>query len=214
MKPATGDPHSFDAMLRKARRWVPIVLGVTRRSPIDPALVLAVIHTESGFDPMARSSAGACGLMQLIPEAGARTASAYLTGRRCSIPDAALFRPRLNILLGVAYLEWLWLRKFGRTSPDICRTLICVAAYNAGPNRISRWLTDLRRTEQPSLAAQDFVTDELLFTLTTTLPWRETRQFVSLVASHWECYRNWLGFPQAVTRRALRVDGVGLQRRE
>ena len=113
--------------------------------------------------------------MQLIPETGARTASAYLTGRHCSIPDAALFRPRLNILLGVAYLECLWMRKFGRTSPDICRTLICVAAYNAGPNRISRWLTDLRRTEQPSLAAQDFVTDEILFTLTTTLPWRETR---------------------------------------
>jgi len=111
-------------------------------------------------------------------------------------------------------LEWLWMRKFGRTSPDICRTLICVAAYNAGPNRISRWLTNLQRPEQPSLAGQHLVTGQLLFTLTTTLPWGETRRFVRSVANHWQCYRNWLGLPKAVTRRGLNVDGVGLQHRE
>ena len=193
------DVAQVGPMPREASRWVPVVWGVTRNSPIDPALVLAVMHTESSFDPMARSRAGACGLMQLIPDAGARTALAYLTGRQCTIPKAALFRPRLNILLGVAYLEWLWTRKFSRFPPDICRTLLCVAAYNAGPNRISRWLTDLAFAEGAALAAKRPVTESLMDTLSITLPWRETRYFVRSVAGRWPCYRSWLGLPQPVT---------------
>lgn len=193
------DISQVGSMPREARRWVSVVLGVTRNSPIDPALVLAVMHTESSFDPMARSRAGACGLMQLIPDTGARAALAYLTGRQYPIPKAALFRPRLNILLGVAYLEWLWTLKFSRILPDICRTLICVAAYNAGPNRISRWLTDRALAESAVLAAGHPVTEPLMDTLTTTLPWHETRCFVRSVAGRWPYYRRWLGLPQVRT---------------
>lgn len=193
------DVSRLDAMPREARRWVPVVWGVTRNSLVDPALVFAVMHTESGFDPMARSRTGACGLMQLIPGTGARTAVAYLTGRQYSIPEAALFRPRLNILLGVAYLEWLWTRKFWSILPDICRTLLCVAAYNAGPTRINRWLTNHGLSRRATLATNHLATESLLDTLTTTLPWRETRSFVRSVAGRWPRYRAWLGLPRAAS---------------
>lgn len=180
---------------REARRWVPIVRCVTRNSLISPALVLAVMHTESGFDPRARSRTGACGLMQLIPGTGARAAVAYLTGRRCQVPEAALFQPELNILLGVAYLEWLWTRKQWRVLPETTKTLVCASAYNAGPNRLSRWLTHLTLAESSALVANDTAVATLVNILHTALRWRETRRFVKAVATRWPRYCRWLGSP-------------------
>jgi membrane-bound lytic murein transglycosylase C len=176
----------------KAHRWAPVVAGVTRKSLVDPALVLAVMHTESSFDPLARSGAGACGLMQLIPETGARAAFAYLTGRQCSVAEASLFRPDLNIVLGVAYLEWLWTRRFSGIVQEVPRAYVCVAAYNAGPSRISRWLSDADMAEGQVRAAKYSVTQSLVQMLTTDLPWPETRYFVKCVAARWPRYRRWL----------------------
>lgn len=196
----TGDDVDLSSIPKEARPWLPIVTAVTRNSPIDPALVLALMQAESGFDPRARSRAGASGLMQLIPS-GARTALIYLTGYRCSIPDAALFRPSVNILLGVAYLEWLWIRKFGASLPHrfgtslpyLSKTLLCVAAYNAGPNRLSRWLTKLPTAKVAVLTDSDVSLELLIDTLNSTIPLGETRHFVRSVAGHWKFYSNSLG---------------------
>ncbi|MCC5794018.1 MAG: transglycosylase SLT domain-containing protein [Chromatiales bacterium] len=86
---------------------------------VDPALVRAVMHAESGFQPDALSHAGAQGLMQLMPD----------TARRFSVENA--FDPLDNITGGVAYLAWL-LREF---EGDLTRV---IAAYNAGENAVRR----------------------------------------------------------------------------
>lgn len=137
--------------------------------------------------------------MQLVPDTGARDALAYLTGRPCSLPTAALFRPHLNILLGVAYLEWLWRRLFPQILPDHLRVLVCVAAYNAGPSRIRRWLTNLGPLERTELTTQPPRVERLVQKLTMTLPWGETRRFVRAVTRHWQYYRVWLGSVQPLS---------------
>ena len=184
----------FPSIPANGRRWVSLVLAVTRNSPVDPALVLAIMQSESGFDPMARSKAGACGLMQLIPRTGARAAMVYLTGRRYHVPSTALFRPHLNILLGVAYLEWLWTRRFPSIEPELLKVLLCVAAYNAGPARIRRWLADLGSVKRTALGTQPLNMGTLVATLSTALPYAETRRFVTTVARHWQHYGIYLGY--------------------
>ena len=192
MNAITVDASRDAPVLSGARRWAPVVLAVTRSSPIDPALVLAVMHTESWFDPVARSRAGACGLMQLIPDTGARTALEYLTGRRCPISKAALFRPRLNILLGVAYLEWLWMREYSWILPNDRRTVVCLAAYNAGPSRVNRWLNECAIIREAAPVVHQPATEPPVNTLTIGVPWRETRFFVESVARRRPRYRSWL----------------------
>ncbi len=99
---------------------------------VDTTLAYAVIHTESGFDPEARSDAGAMGLMQIMPET-----FHWLQGRLepdTDLSDKALYDPAVNIRYGVYYLSLLD-KMF---SDD---TLI-IAAYHAGQNRVSGWLKD------------------------------------------------------------------------
>ena len=86
---------------------------------VDPALVRAVIHAESGFNASARSPKGATGLMQLMPG----------TARMLGVVDARV--PSYNILGGVKYLASLLVR----FKHDIG---LATAAYNAGPEAVRR----------------------------------------------------------------------------
>jgi len=111
-------PEVTDALVRAAGR-----------EGLAPELVLAVIEVESGGDPFAVSSAGALGLMQLLPPTGRAVARDLGLAWR---GPATLFDPVVNVELGTAYLGRL-VRRFG----DVDRAL---AAYNWGPTRIARRL--------------------------------------------------------------------------
>ncbi len=96
------------------------------RYGIDPALIYAVIRQESLFDPYAVSVANAKGLMQLIDS------TAKYMARREGIKIVDLFDIDTNILLGTAYLRYL----FDQFGNDLVRVL---ASYNAGPTRVRNW---------------------------------------------------------------------------
>jgi len=91
-----------------------------RQYRVDPALVRAVIHAESGFNPRARSHKGAQGLMQLMPA----------TARELGVRNAML--PDENIRGGARYLAAL----LARFRHDIT---LAAAAYNAGPEAVQRY---------------------------------------------------------------------------
>ncbi|HYV66906.1 MAG TPA: lytic transglycosylase domain-containing protein [Myxococcales bacterium] len=103
-------------------RVLAAIVRESNRHGFDPLMVAAVIETESRFDPLAVSPAGAYGLMQLMPP----TARGLFAGRG-SLRATHLFDPVLNIELGTEYLSQL-VRRF---DGDLPRALI---AYNAGPS--------------------------------------------------------------------------------
>ncbi|MBR6727039.1 MAG: lytic transglycosylase domain-containing protein [Clostridia bacterium] len=95
------------------------------------AMVLAVMRTESDFRPDAVSRAGACGLMQLMPET-----FAFLQKEKFNeaLPDNAIFDPAVNIRYGTYYLSYLYTR--------FDSWQIALAAYNAGEGRVAEWLKE------------------------------------------------------------------------
>lgn len=98
-------------------RFVDIIAHEAQQAGFEPALIMAIIHAESGFKPNARSSAGAQGLMQLMPA----------TQQRYGVRSA--FSPRQNIRGGVAYLRDLMKQFNGNLD-------LVLAAYNAGENAV------------------------------------------------------------------------------
>jgi soluble lytic murein transglycosylase-like protein len=97
-----------------------LVHRIAPRYAIDPQLVLAVIQEESNFDPSARSSKNAQGLMQLIPA----------TAERFGVKD--VWNPTENIRGGTAYLHWL-MRHFTGNVKWV------LAAYNAGEKAVEQY---------------------------------------------------------------------------
>jgi soluble lytic murein transglycosylase-like protein len=96
-----------------------LVREAAERHNVDPALVRAVIETESHWNPAAVSRKGAVGLMQLIPT----------TAQRFGVNDA--FSPKQNIDAGVHYLKTLLERYNGNLD-------LALAAYNAGEGSVDR----------------------------------------------------------------------------
>ncbi len=101
------------------RRFADIIQREAARRGVRPELVRAVIQVESAFDPGARSSKGAMGLMQLMP------------GTAAELHVTNAYDPEQNISGGVAYLRGLLDRFDGNEE-------LALAAYNAGPGAVSR----------------------------------------------------------------------------
>ncbi len=107
------------------------ILTFAREFDLDPYLVCGVIFTESAFDPKAKSSVGALGLMQLMPATGLEEAALLeIEG----VTEERLTEPALNIRLGCNYLRKLL--------DDFKVESVALAAYNAGPGRVRQWLKE------------------------------------------------------------------------
>jgi len=122
-----GSPGFVDR-LRYPLRYEQIVRAHAKNYDLDPALLAAVIYTESRFNAQAESSAGAIGLMQLLPET-ARGIAIRTGGDAFVVRD--LYEPELNVRYGAWYLRNL----LDRYSDEPT----ALAAYHAGQGNVDRW---------------------------------------------------------------------------
>jgi len=143
------------------------VMAQARETGVDPAVLYGLIRQESRFITDVRSSAGASGLMQLMP------ATARWTARKIGRPytPAMINDSDVNLRLGATYFK-LVLDDFGGS------LAMATAAYNAGPNRPRRWREGA--VMEPAAWAE-------------TIPFSETRDYVKKVLSNSVYYAALLG---------------------
>jgi soluble lytic murein transglycosylase len=141
-----------------------IVVPEAKERDLDPYLIAGLIRRESAFSPEVVSSAGAVGLMQIMPQTGRGLARG--AGLRNYDPDL-LKQPEINVHLGTRYFRSL-LDRFDGDLP------LVLSAYNAGPTRARRW------EELPEAADMDLFTERI--------PYGETRDYVRHVLLHRALY--------------------------
>lgn len=134
------------------------VQELVSKTDIDPLLIQAVMREESRLKPMQVSSAGAVGLMQIMPGTGRWVAS------RIELEDydeQSLHDRDVNLTLGVRYFDYLW--------DEFDGNLVHVlAAYNAGPANVGRWLEAGSGSKDVDVFIE-------------TIPFEETRNYVKKV---------------------------------
>lgn len=169
------------------------VSGYSRQQNIETAWTYAIIRRESAFTPDIRSPAGAIGLMQLMP------ATARGISRRHGIKyrgSAQLTTPEVNLALGTTLMAKM-MEQFGQ------QQVLATAAYNAGANRIKRWLP-----EGEVLEADRWI---------ETIPFEETREYVSGVLAYTIIYYHRLGqtpkrlsqlMPKVASWEVLQTQGI------
>lgn len=113
-------------------RYEATIVRTCEEHRVDPYLVAAVICAESRFRIDAVSSAGAVGLMQLMPDTAVWVA---VQDRLTGFSVSQLVLPEVNLQLGIWYLAHLLERYSGDRS-------LALAAYNAGPTAVDRWLDE------------------------------------------------------------------------
>jgi soluble lytic murein transglycosylase len=136
---------------------------------LDPALIYGVMRRESLFDPLARSSVGALGLMQLMPST-ARKVARSLGMKRPGQADILLVEN--NIRFGTQYLRTV-MNRFDNN------VALAAAAYNAGPGNVKKWLP-----RDETMSADLWV---------ETVPFNETRDYVQAVLAYSTVFDRSLG---------------------
>lgn len=99
---------------------------------INPALVYAVMETESGFNPKAVSRSNAIGLMQLKPEAAGKDVYQYVDGKAGQPSKWDLFDSEKNIRMGIAYLSLLKHDYLSTIRNDKIKQMVTISSYNGG----------------------------------------------------------------------------------
>lgn len=160
-------PQAIQQVIFPLDHW-PLIKRYAAAHKLDPFLVAALVAQESTFDPQARSSANAIGLMQVLPSTGRQWARKL--GIR-GFSARSLTNPAVNVRIGAAYFADL-VKRLGAVH-------LALASYNAGAHRVTRWMS-----ERPGLPREEFIDD---------IPFPETQNYVKRILGTAEDYRRLYG---------------------
>jgi LysM repeat protein len=175
----------------RARKFQPLVLAHAEKHNLDPALIMAMIHTESMFNPRARSSTPAYGLMQLVPHTGGREAYRKIYGQKQKLTSQYLYDPENNIELGTAYFSILKNRYMRSILDPTSRRYCAVAAYNAGASNVGWAFISKKSINQATPVINRLSPQEVYARLVDALPMKESRAYVRKVLNRVRLYSDW-----------------------
>ncbi|MCH8569082.1 MAG: murein transglycosylase domain-containing protein [Balneolales bacterium] len=176
----------------RAERFRENLLEHSSRYDLDPALVLAVIHTESFFNPVARSHANALGLMQIVPTSAGRDVYRQLNGQDGIPAPDFLYDPDNNLLFGTTYLDILRSRYITGVSSPLVHEYMIISAYNTGAGNVARAYTGSTSVRAAVRRANEMSPEENFAFLIENLPYEETRNYLQKVTERRENYSVWL----------------------
>ncbi len=128
------------SLANRANQYLPAIQQESAKRELPPALVLAIMHEESHFNPKAKSHVPAYGLMQIVPTTAGHDVNKLYRGKDKPMRANDLYDPNLNIETGTAYLKILQSRYLKGIKDPQSATYSVIAAYNTGSGNVVKHL--------------------------------------------------------------------------
>lgn len=182
-----------DHLRTRAEKYRNEVDTYSKKYDLDPTLVLAIIHTESFFNPMAKSHANALGLMQIVPRTAGRDVYRVLNGKD-AIPSAEyLFNPDQNVHFGSTYIDILMNRYMRGIENKTVHEYLVICAYNTGAGNVARAYINSTNFNNARDKINGMTPQENYDYLLANLPWDETKNYLKKVSERRAQYQEWMG---------------------
>jgi membrane-bound lytic murein transglycosylase C len=185
-------PMPSDYILKKASTYKTRVISESKKSQIPPKLIYAIMHSESSFNPMARSHIPAFGLMQIVPNSAGKDVAQFLSGKKQAPSSSFLYDADNNILYGSTYLRILYYRYLASIKDPVSRLYCTIAAYNTGAGNVARTFTGSTNIKKASEKINQLTSQEVYGYLERNLPYDETKKYLKKVNGRLAMYENFL----------------------
>ena len=172
----------------RVRQFLPVVAKYAKEFKIPPPLVLAIMHTESAFNPLAQSHVPAFGLMQIVPKSAGLDVQRLIYKRNKAPSSTMLFKPDINIQHGCAYLHILKYRYLKGIKNQESLEHCCIAAYNTGAGNVAKAFIGNTNISKAFKVINKLTSDEVYMRLRNKLTHKEARDYVLRVNQHKAIY--------------------------
>lgn len=166
----------------RLKKFKPFIERYAKNWRMSKNLVYAIIKTESNFNQYAVSSAGAIGLMQIVPSTAGIDAYKHAKNKTAIPSKEYLFNAKNNIELGCAYLNLINFKYLGNIQNSISREYCVISAYNTGSGNVLRTFSKNRQNAVNIINSKK--PSQVYATLKTKLPYHETRRYLIKVLNH------------------------------
>lgn len=177
------------SMAKKARIYVETVKKYAKEMQVEPSLLLAVMQTESAFNPMAKSYVPAYGLMQIVPRSAGLDATEFVYGKQKLLSPSYLYNGENNVKMGAAYIHILNYRYLKSIKNDRSRLYCVIAAYNTGAGNVARTFTGKTNIRKAAKIINNMSPDQVYSKLIRNLPHDETKHYVKRVTQRIKLYQ-------------------------
>lgn len=170
-----------DSLIRKARSYKQAVKRQSGKVRLPQELIYAIIHSESSFNPMARSGIPAFGLMQIVPRSAGVDTYKFLYGKKKMLSSNYLYNSDNNILIGSNYLHILYYRYLRKITNPQSRLYCTIAAYNTGAGNVAKVFVGNTNISKASKIINQMSSQEVYKKLMRKLPYNETKKYLVIV---------------------------------
>jgi len=181
-----------DITIRKAKQFKTDVLIHSEQQKVPADLIYAIMHSESSFNPMARSHIPAFGLMQIVPKSAGIDSYQYLYKEKKLLSSAYLYNSSNNIKIGSAYLHILYYIYLKKIKDPQSRLYCTIAAYNTGAGNVAKTFIGTNNISKATNIINTMNPEEVYNHLLTKLPYLETRKYLKKVNERRSIYNKLL----------------------
>jgi membrane-bound lytic murein transglycosylase C len=160
-----------------------------QRFRLQPHWLLAIMHSESSFNPMARSWVPAYGLMQIVPRTAGIDSYYFLYKKRRLLSASYLYNTKNNIETGSAYLHILYYKYLSAIKDPTSRLYCAIAGYNTGAGNVARAFVGTNNVQKAAAVINTMRPQQVYDYLLRKLPYEETRHYLKRVHTRSQKYQ-------------------------